>query len=565
MTTKRSTALFLSSLCSLLALWGLVSGFTLSAFQSHPLATTTAATSRTSTARQRIPGSMTTTTTSVPAKLAISVEELEKDLTPSERSVTSVVRRCGASVAFVTSVWPTSSSGDNANDSMKTKNLQGQLPPGQSLGSGSGFVVSPDGYLCTNFHVIERAYTLQTNADAAKRLLDQFAGNFTTMTPFMFSSDFVNFTKSLVQEQLLPPLPQIYVRIDSATKYQNCRIVGVNTDLDLAVLKVMEQSNDSSNSNPKGDEDSSNDDGSTSAIDSCVSFGSSSDLLVGQSVVAIGNPFGLDTTVTTGVVSAVNREFRAGTARTPANTPIRNVIQTDAAINPGNSGGPLLNLKGEVVLHYLLPNMSFNVCSIRLLLLFPLIQPDDAAINPGNSGGPLLNLKGEVVGINTAIITTSGSSAGIGFAVPADQLQPAVQRIIWNDRQEQQAQGGRKAQGWLGVSILRQPVVDVEKDDSNTTSISIPLAKLQNWVVNVERNSPASDAGIRPLLIMPDAGGVVYGDAIVAVGGNEVKTLQDLQTELSTRVVGEQLALTVEDASGDRRVVYVTLSKKPSN
>jgi len=460
---------------------------------------------------------MTTTTTSVPAKLAISVEELEKDLTPSERSVTSVVRRCGASVAFVTSVWPTSSSGDNANDSMKTKNLQGQLPPGQSLGSGSGFVVSPDGYLCTNFHVIERAYTLQTNADAAKRLLDQFAGNFTTMTPFMFSSDFVNFTKSLVQEQLLPPLPQIYVRIDSATKYQNCRIVGVNTDLDLAVLKVMEQSNDSSNSNPKGDEDSSNDDGSTSAIDSCVSFGSSSDLLVGQSVVAIGNPFGLDTTVTTGVVSAVNREFRAGTARTPANTPIRNVIQTDAAINPGNSGGPLLNLKGEVV------------------------------------------------GINTAIITTSGSSAGIGFAVPADQLQPAVQRIIWNDRQEQQAQGGRKAQGWLGVSILRQPVVDVEKDDSNTTSISIPLAKLQNWVVNVERNSPASDAGIRPLLIMPDAGGVVYGDAIVAVGGNEVKTLQDLQTELSTRVVGEQLALTVEDASGDRRVVYVTLSKKPSN
>merc|ERR1712194_121774 len=129
-----------------------------------------------------------------------------------------------------------------------------------------------------------------------------------------------------------------------------------------------------------------------------ISFGSSSDLLVSQSVVAIGNPFGLQSTVTAGVVSAVNREFRAGTAKTPANTPIRNVIQTDASINPGNSGGPLLNLKNEVV------------------------------------------------GINTAIITTSGSSAGIGFAVPSDQIRPVVERILQKDRIES---GQRPNQGWL--------------------------------------------------------------------------------------------------------------------
>jgi S1-C subfamily serine protease len=230
----------------------------------------------------------------------------------------------------------------------------------------------------------------------------------------------------------------------------------------------------------------------------------------------------LDTTVTTGVVSAVNREFRAGTARTPANTPIRNVVQTDAAINPGNSGGPLLNLKGRVV------------------------------------------------GINTAIVTTSGSSAGIGFAVPSDQLQPVVQRIVREDRQKQQTTS--RAQGWLGVSVLRQPIrlnnydnddEDDEDENNNRTATVLPMARLQNWITRVERNSPASDAGLRSLRIVPETGSVQYGDAIVAVGGNEVSTLEELQSDLATRVVGEQVALTVESDRGERRVVYVTLSERP--
>jgi S1-C subfamily serine protease len=253
--------------------------------------------------------------------IAVSVEELEKDLTPAERSITGVVRRCGQSVAFVTSVVPATTSGSRR--SKKTQRGSGKddgssdLPPGVYLGSGSGFVVAP-GYLCTNFHVIERAYTIQSNAKMVETMLDQVAGN---LTGGLLSEDFLNFTKSYVLTQLQGfnmELPRVYVRINSSTKFQKCDIVGVRPDIDLAVLKVVEVA--------AADGDDAKDDGGPDGY-CAVSFGSSGDLLVGQSVVAIGNPFGLDKTVTAGVVSAVNREFRAGTARTPANTPIRNVIQ----------------------------------------------------------------------------------------------------------------------------------------------------------------------------------------------------------------------------------------------
>eukprot|EP00536_Pseudo-nitzschia_multiseries_P000611 jgi/Psemu1/249756/estExt_Genewise1Plus.C_70182 len=394
----------------------------------------------------------------------VSVDELEKDLTPAERSITGVVRTCGPSVAYVKSILPSSPMNRPGNIQSRRRNRgrgrqqqqrgseespKNGLPRGTDLGSGSGFIVAP-GYLCTNFHVIEQAYSIRKNVELAEHTFDEVMGN---LTGGFISHDLLNITKSLIQRQF------------------------------------------------QGES---------------IPFGSSSDLLVGQTVVAIGNPFGLQSTVTSGVVSSVNREFRAGSARTPANTPIRNVIQTDAAINPGNSGGPLLNLKGEVV------------------------------------------------GINTAIITTSGSSAGIGFAVPADQIQPVVKRIINHDRIET---GQRPNQGWLGISVVRQEVSIPQSQNGSsssntTTSRTMPLAELNNWVGKVERNSPASDAGIKSLVITSN-GIVEYGDAIVAVGGNEVANFEQLQTELESRVAGEQVALTVQDAEGKRRVVYVTLSKKP--
>jgi len=148
------------------------------------------------------------------------------------------------------------------------------------------------------------------------------------------------------------------------------RVVGVDPDHDLAVVQIQV-------ANEKL---------------SPIIVGSSHDLKVGQKVLAIGNPFGLDHTLTTGVVSALHRSIESMTKRT-----IENVIQTDAAINPGNSGGPLLD-----------------------------------------SGGRL-------IGINTMIVSPSGAFSGIGFAVPVDTINDIVPQLI---------QHGRVIRAGIGVSLL---------------------------------------------------------------------------------------------------------------
>lgn len=177
-----------------------------------------------------------------------------------------------------------------------------------------------------------------------------------------------------------------------------------------------------------------------------------------------------------------------------------------------------------------------------------LIALPSLCVSAGNSGGPLLNLKGEVVGVNTAIVSTSGSNAGIGFAVPSDQIQPVVEKMILNDKA--MSIGKVRGKGWLGVSI-------VEQNGDNKLSE-------KNWVANVEANSPAEKAGIQPLQIL-DNGSVTYGDAIVAIGGNDVSTFVELQEELKRCVVGEKLAVTVVNSKEERRVAYIQLEARPSS
>ena len=238
------------------------------------------------------------------------------------------------------------------------------------------------------------------------------------------------------------------------------RVVGVDPDHDLAVLQIQA---------PKEKL-------------SPLTIGSSHDLKVGQKVLAIGNPFGLDHTLTTGVVSALHRSIDSMTNRT-----IENVIQIDAAINPGNSGGPLLD-----------------------------------------SGGRL-------IGINTMIVSASGAFSGIGFAVPVDTINDIVPQLI---------QSGRIRRAGIGISLVPD-------------SVASRLARSGAVVAEVIPGGPASRAGLRGTT---QAGGhAQVGDVIVAVDGQPVRTVGDLQRLLDRHKAGEQVRLEVV-RDNQTREVPVTLA-----
>jgi len=196
--------------------------------------------------------------------------------------------------------------------------------------------------------------------------------------------------------------------------------------------------------------------------------GSSHNLLVGQTVLAIGNPFGLDHTLTTGVVSALGREIKALN-----NFPITDVIQTDAAINPGNSGGPLLDSRGRLI------------------------------------------------GVNTAIFSPSGSSAGIGFAVPVDTVKMIVKQLI---------EHGRVVRPGLGVYLWPDSVAD--------------RLGIQGVVIrSVPRRSAAEAAGLRGTL-RTERGEVNLGDVIVAVDGKKVRSHAELILILEQYQIGNEVEVT---------------------
>ena len=234
-------------------------------------------------------------------------------MSDGERRNVGVARQAGPSVAFVTSIWPRSNNTrTNTNNNGVVAATKTNLPPGQGLGSGSAFVVDADGYLVTNYHVIERAHQLQGAEKMFQSVCSQIAGNVSKVTGF----DVMDALGDFVRISVRPP-PKVFVRLDSETQYLECRIVQVKPELDLAVLQVESlSSNETMSFQP-------------------MTFGSSSELLVGQGLIAIGNPFGLDKTVTTGVVSALNREIRTSGNNGIVEQPIRNCIQTDCAINPG--------------------------------------------------------------------------------------------------------------------------------------------------------------------------------------------------------------------------------------
>lgn len=198
------------------------------------------------------------------------------------------------------------------------------------------------------------------------------------------------------------------------------------------------------------------------------------EIRVGQKTIAIGNPFGLDHTLTTGVVSAMGREVKGIGGVT-----IRDMVQTDAAINPGNSGGPLLDSRGQLI------------------------------------------------GMNTMIFSNSGSSAGIGFAVPHTVIERVVPQIITN---------GRPTRVGLGVNILQDGVAR--------------RLGVEGVVIDrVPTTSPAARAGLRSATQTPSGWEV---DVIVGVDGERVKAYDDLYTALEAKAPGDTVELSVLRLPGDK-------------
>jgi S1-C subfamily serine protease len=429
--------------------------------------------------------------------ITTSSENLDKNLTSDEKSVVNIVRIRSPSVVSVTSYTVPIDERATKRGRSRTKaykNTKEQVPPigSTALGSGSAFSITDDGYLLTNYHVIERAYQMQQTSIK----IDQFYHNVTQRVqnfPLL-----VPFTQSYFQPKPTR-MAQVYVQLFSSLTNIPCRIVSVKPENDIAILHLNATSMESA----------------SLVMPSPIPDGLSTDLLVGQNVLAIGNPFGLSQTVTTGVVSSLDR-----TVKGIAGNDIKGCIQTDAAINPGNSGGPLMNSMGQVI------------------------------------------------GVNTMIISTSGSNAGIGFAVPVDGFWREVMDLIEDDRVEEKMMSGegniqRRKRGWLGLKVVQDESIgkalfrriglNGAKHDDSKTGV---------FVMCVDDESPASDAGIVPLN-MHDETLVQIGDRIVALNGNSIQNCFDMKKEIKDRTVGEQITMTLEDASGERRVVYITLKAKP--
>ena len=261
------------------------------------------------------------------------------------------------------------------------------------------------------------------------------------------------------------------VRFDDGTE-TDARVLGADESTDLAVLEVER----------------------TAGGVAPLALGRSETLRVGDAVIAIGNPFGLERTATTGIVSALKRIITA-----PNGFDIQNVIQTDAAINEGNSGGPLL----------------------------------DAA--------------GRVIGINSQIASESGGNNGVGFAVPIDTIRPVADSIIAD---------GSAEHAWLGVtgrSVTPDIAAALRLGDTRGVA-----------VVEIDDRGPAAGAGLRAATTAPDADVPRGGDVIVAVDGREVEDLADVSRAVSSRAVGDALAVTVV-RDGARRIIRIILADRPGD
>jgi 2-alkenal reductase len=259
--------------------------------------------------------------------------------------------------------------------------------------------------------------------------------------------------------------------VDDTTS--EAELVGTDPDSDLAVIKV------------------------TAPFDQLrpVALGDSSALQVGQRAIAVGNPFGFEQTMTTGIISALGR-----------------VVRQDSGFS------------------------------------LPQLIQTDAAINPGSSGGPLLNSRGEVIGVNTLIFSSSGSNAGIGFAVPVNAVKRVVPSLIAE---------GTYADPWLGIRGLSlTPMV------AETLTLPVDRGVMLRSVVSV---GPAAKAGLQgnDRVIETEFGPApTGGDIIVSLDGSTIRNMDDLINGLSETIVGQVIMIGIV-RDGEEKLVEVVLEERP--
>ena len=261
---------------------------------------------------------------------------------------------------------------------------------------------------------------------------------------------------------------------------KDATLVGADPDSDLAVVKV----------DPSG------------LNLTPLTLGNSDNLQVGQFVVAIGNPFGLQGSMTTGIVSALDRNLDSqNTALDGSSFTIPDIIQTDAAINPGNSGGPLLDMSGEVI------------------------------------------------GVNTAIESSTQQSSGVGFAVPSNTVSRVVSSLIAN---------GTYQHAWLGIAGgTLTPTLDSAMNLSNTQEGVL--------ISSVTVGSPADQAGLQGGSRQTQIEGqsvTIGGDIIVSVNGQPVHNFDDLLNAVDNAQIGQTITLGIL-RNGQTMNVDVTLAARP--
>ena len=171
----------------------------------------------------------------------------------------------------------------------------------------------------------------------------------------------------------------------------------------------------------------------------------------------------------------------------------------------------------------------------------------------------MLNMKGEVVGVNTMIISTSGSSAGIGFAVPGDAVKESTESIIEVDKERSNRSKNRKGRGWLGIDVALGSLETALVNRVGSTKDE----DIGAFVTFISPNSPLIQPPANIYVTTITNGNIQVGDRIINIGGNLIANGSELVKELKARVEGEQVALTVENMIGEKRIIYVTLGKMP--